>query len=310
VHAVVVDASGGVIATAGNTALETYWRSCAKPFQVMPLVADGGLDRIDWGDDELVLACASHGGEPEHVAIASRMLATIGLDEGDLACGPSDPLSRRGLQLLRESGGQVTRLHNNCSGKHAAMLARALHCGWPTHDYQAASHPVQREALAQAAHWTRTPAERIAVGIDGCGVSVFGVPLHGMALAYAQLADQARRGEGAAARIVRSIAARPFLIGGTDRFDTVLAMETGGTLIAKVGAEGVHCVAIPERGWGVAIKVEDGALRAQHVAVVAALQQLGLLSTELPPGLQSFAVRPVKNTRGEIVGEVSLADET
>jgi len=306
VHGVVVDTAGAVIAAAGEVDLRTYWRSCAKPFQVMPLVADGGIDRIDWGDDELVLACASHGGEPEHVAIASRMLSTIGLDEGDLACGPSEPLSRRGLQSWRESGSPLTRLHNNCSGKHAAMLARALQCGWPTKDYQAAEHPVQREALAQAAHWTRTPADQIAVGIDGCGVSVFGVPLRGMALAYAHLAAQAQAGEGAAARIVRAITARPFLIGGTDRFDTVLAMETGGALIAKVGAEGVHCVAVPSRGWGLALKVEDGSLRAQHVAVIAALQQVDLLPAELPPALQAFAVRGVKNTRGEIVGEISL----
>src|SRR5690606_7699405 len=111
-------------------AMVTYWRSCAKPFQVMPLLADGGLDAVGWGDDELVLACASHGGEPEHVAIAARMLATLGLDEGDLACGPSEPLARRGQQLLRESGAPLTRLHNNCSGKHAAMLARAQQCGW------------------------------------------------------------------------------------------------------------------------------------------------------------------------------------
>lgn len=308
VHAVVVDASGTVIASVGDPQLRTYWRSCAKLFQVMPLIEDGGLERFGWGDDELVLACASHGGEPEHVAIARGMLASLGLDEGDLACGPSEPLSRRGQQIVRDSGAPLTRLHNNCSGKHSAMLARATMRGWPLGAYHAGSHPVQLEALAIAERWTGTPASTIAVGVDGCGVSVFGLPLLGMALAYARLATASARGEEPAARIVRAIGARPFLLAGTERFDTALILESAGALIAKVGAEGVHCVAIPERGWGLALKVADGALRAQHVAVLGALQQIGVLPDPLPASLQSWAVRPVRNTRGETVGEVSLAD--
>ena len=116
VHAAVVDGSGRLIAASHDPGLQSHWRSCAKPFQVMPLLASGGFDRIGWGDDQLALACASHGGEPEHVAIAEAMLASIGMEQGDLACGPHEPLAQRGQKLLRESGARPTRLHNNCSG--------------------------------------------------------------------------------------------------------------------------------------------------------------------------------------------------
>lgn len=307
VHGAAVDATGAVIATAGDPALVAFWRSCAKPFQVLPFVRAGGLERYEWGDDELALACGSHGGEPEHVAIAARMLAELGLEEGDLACGPHEPLTRRGAMLARDSGGQFTRLHNNCSGKHAAMLARALLAGWPTAGYERADHPVQREILAEIARWTVRDGASIPIGVDGCGVSVFALPLSAMATAYARFTAAAGSGDAPAARILGAMAARPFLIGGTERFDTVLAEETNGTVLSKVGAEGVHCVMVPDRGLGVAVKVEDGALRAQHTAVLAALRQLGVLSDPLPSRLAEFERRPVKNTRGEVVGELRPA---
>ena len=304
VHAAVVDASGATHATAGDPSLVAYWRSCAKPFQVMAFVRAGGLEQFNWGDDELALACGSHGGEPEHVAIAARMLASLDLEEGDLACGVHEPLSRRGAQMARDAGGMLSRLHNNCSGKHAAMLARARLAGWPTAGYERADHPVQREAREEVATWCGVDSSAIGVGVDGCGVSVFAIPLTAMALAYAKLGDAFVRGEPPAARIVKAMASRPFLIGGTERFDTVLAEETRGRVISKVGAEGVHSVMIPDRGLGLAIKVEDGATRAQHPAVIEALRQLRVLSDPLPNRLAEFARRPIRNTRGDAVGEI------
>src|SRR2546423_1766189 len=143
VHAAVVDATGKLIGAARDSNMMTHWRSCAKPFQVMPLLESGGFDKIGWGDDQLALACASHGGEPEHVAVAEAMLASIGMEQGDLACGPHDPLAQRGQKFLRETGSRPTRLHNNCSGKHAAMLAHAHTNGWPAFGYERQEHQVQ-----------------------------------------------------------------------------------------------------------------------------------------------------------------------
>lgn len=304
VHAAVVDADGAVRATARDPGLVTMWRSCAKLFQVMPLLASGGFDALGWGAEELALACASHGGEPEHLTVAGRMLGTLGLEEGDLACGPHEPLSPRGVRLWRESAQPLTRLHNNCSGKHAAMLARAKTAGWALRGYELVEHPVQRDALREVSTWTGVPLDDMTVGVDGCGVPVMALPLDRMALAYARWGHAVSSGEAGPARTAAAIRAHPQLLGGTDRFDTVLLQETQGAVVAKVGAEGVHSVAVPASGIGLALKVEDGALRAQYAAVLSALQQLGILPSELPPRLAEFAQRPIRNTRGAIVGEI------
>ncbi|MBX3172979.1 MAG: asparaginase [Gemmatimonadaceae bacterium] len=304
VHAAVIGADDVLIAAARDSAVVTMWRSCAKPFQVLPFLADGGFDKCGWDSEALALSCASHGGEPEHVAVAQRMLSSLGLEEGDLACGPHEPLSPRGSRLLRESGAPPTRLHNNCSGKHSAMLARAKHAGWATKGYEHVDHPVQRGCLGEVSAWSGVPLDDMPVAVDGCGVTVMALPLDRMALAYARWGRAVHSGDELPARTAAAIRQHPVLFGGTDRFDTVLIEETEGAVLAKVGAEGVHCVAVPALGVGLAIKVEDGAIRAQHVAVLHALQQLSVLPAELPPRLAEFVARPLRNTRGEQVGEV------
>lgn len=307
VHAAVIGPDEVLVGAARDAQLLTMWRSCAKFFQVMPFLASGGFDQLKWGTEELALSCASHGGEPEHVAIARRMLSSLGLEEGDLACGPHEPLALRGAKIWRDSGQPLTRLHNNCSGKHSAMLARARSAGWATRGYEQPDHPVQRSCLGEVSSWTGVPLDDMPIAVDGCGVAVMALALDRMALAYARFARAVQAGEEIPARIAAALRAHPHLLGGTDRFDTVLLQETDGAVIAKVGAEGVHSVAVPALGIGLALKVEDGALRAQHIAVLVALQQLGVLPADLPPRLADFAHKPVKNTRSERVGEIRPA---
>lgn len=307
VHAAVVDANGTLLEGVRAPLTETWWRSCAKPFQVMPLVRSGGLERLGWGAPQLALACASHGGEPEHVALAESMLAGIGLEEGDLACGAHEPLASRGVRLLRESGDRLTRLHNNCSGKHAAMLAQAVLRGEPTSGYEQAAHLVQRTALATIATWAGIRPAAIGVGVDGCGVTVFSLPLANMALSYARLAHASTHGDEPSRRILQAMTSHPFLVGGTDRFDTRVMEAVGGNVVCKLGAEGVHTFAIVDRGIGFALKVEDGSPRAQFVAVLAMLAEYGALPSPLPESLRDSAVRAVRNTRGEQVGEVFVS---
>ena len=306
VHAAVVDHTATIRATAGDSGIVTFWRSCAKPFQVMPWVASGGFDALGWSDDELALACASHGGEPEHVEIARKMLADSDLDEGDLACGVHEPLSRRGVRMAERSGA-LSRLHNNCSGKHAAMLGFARYSRWSLLGYEKRGHPVQRAALDAVAQWTGLSEQRIPQAIDGCAVVTFALPLSAMALAFARLGRSFRDGDEVPTRIVASMLARPFLVGGTDRFDSVLMEETTGSIISKVGAEGVHCVSIPAESIGFAVKAEDGATRAQHAAVLRLLQHLGHLPSDPGPRLAGFLRVPVLNTRGDEVGSVKPA---
>lgn len=306
VHAAVVDACDRTIGIAGAPGLATFMRSCAKPFQVMPLLESGGFDAYGWGDEQLALACASHGGEPEHVAIVEAMLATLGLEEGDLACGPHEPLSPRGARIARECGARIKRTHNNCSGKHTAMLALALHRGWSIEGYERLAHPVQQAVLNQVSLWTGVLPSQIEIGVDGCGASVFGMPLDRMARAYARLGAATKRGEDIPSRITSAMARHPFLVGGTERLDSIIIEETNGSVITKVGAEGVHCAVILDRGIGLALKVEDGNARAQQPALIHLLQELDALPSPLPARLAELINRPVKNSRGEIVGETRV----
>jgi L-asparaginase II len=308
VHAAVVNADGTLLAGARDTDLVTMWRSCAKFFQVLPFLTSGGFAQVGWGEEELALSCASHGGEPEHVAVATRMLTSLGLEEGDLACGPHEPLSTRGARLARESGLPFNRLMNNCSGKHSAMLARAQTAGWKTQGYERADHQVQRACLAEVSSWSGVALDDMPIAVDGCGVTVMALPLDRMALAYARWGRAATSGDEWPGRTLAAVRKHPMLLGGTDRFDTVLIEETEGAVISKVGAEGVHTLMVPAIGMGIALKAEDGAQRAQHCAVVHILQQLGVLQGALPKRLADWLVRPIKNTRGEIVGEVRPAE--
>ncbi|MDZ7630089.1 MAG: asparaginase [Gemmatimonadaceae bacterium] len=306
VHAAVVGADGSLLASAGRPDLVTHWRSCAKPLQAYPFVASGRLDGVGWGAAELALACASHGGEPEHVALAASMLRSIGLEEGDLACGAHDPLTLRGARLLHELGRLPGRLHNNCSGKHAAMLAVARSHSWATLGYELPTHPVQVVIRQSLARWTGLDAGALDVATDGCGVPVFILTLRQMALAYARLAAAARQ-EDSAARILDAMGSHPFLVGGTDRFDSVLIEATGGAVIAKVGAEGVHTVLLRDRAIGFAVKVEDGHPRAQYPAVLRLLQHLDALPASLPTRLHDLLITPVRDTRGDRVGDIRPA---
>jgi L-asparaginase II len=306
VHAAVVDACDRLLAGAGDPGLVTFWRSCAKPFQVMPLLECGGFDANEWGDEELALTCASHGGEPEHVAIIEAMLSRLELEEGDLACGPQDPLSPRGAKIVRESGVRIKRTHNNCSGKHTGMLAFAKHQGWSIKGYERAEHPVQQAMLNQVALWTGTGPAQIDVAVDGCGAAVFGLPLDRMARAYARLGSAAERGEEIPARVIGAMGRYPFLVGGTERFDSMIIEETNGRVITKVGAEGVHSAVILDQSIGIALKVEDGNPRAQHPALIRLLQELDALPDPLPPRLAEALRKPVRNSRGEIVGETTV----
>ena len=192
VHVAVVDADGALVARAGDPGLVTFWRSAAKPFQAMPLVADGAAERFGFSDAELALCCASHSSEPGQVEMVRALLAKIGCREDDLRCGPHTPLAEHVARDYQARGVRLTPVYSNCSGKHTGMLALARHHGWPTADYHRLAHPVQQRCLDEVSRWTNLPADRIGTAVDGCGVVCFALPLKNMALAYARLGS----GEG------------------------------------------------------------------------------------------------------------------
>lgn len=306
-HAVsiaVADGEGVLRATAGDAELVTFARSAIKPLQALPLVDDGVAETFGFGAAELALACASHSGEPYHVDVAQGMLRRIGLDEHALACGAHPPMHEVSAQRLRDMGRGPTRIHNNCSGKHAGMLALARVHDWPIAGYHEIDHPVQQRMLQELTRWSGVAPEDIAIAVDGCGVATFALPLSGMARAFGGLAAAARRGENAPATIVRAMTTYPEYVGGTDRLCTELTRASAGRIVAKVGAEGVYCAAVPGAELGIALKVEDGAKRAAEPALLAVLHALGVLSDDEIGVLARFAEPVLCNTRRENVGEL------
>lgn len=304
IHVAVVDGHGVLRARSGNEGFVAFARSAIKPLQALPLIEDGVADRYDFNDQQLALCCASHNAEPRHVDAARAMLRKIDADEEALACGPHPPLDKDAAQQLARSGRQPTRIHNNCSGKHAGMLALAHFYGWPLVGYHHAEHPVQQRMLAEVSRWTGTGKDDIPVAIDGCGISTFALRLDGLARAFASFAAAARRNDKSVTRIVNAMTHHPEFVAGNNRMCTDLMRASAGRIFAKVGAEGVYCAGIPGAELGVALKVEDGATRAAEPALLAVLKSLGLLSEDEMEQLTSYVEPQIKNTRDETVGHI------
>lgn len=309
VHVAVVDGSGRLRARAGRVEGRVFARSAVKPIQALPLVEEAVVERFSLSGPELALCCASHSGEAVHVTTAAAVLDRIGLTEDALACGPHWPFDEAATGRLRANGQRPRRLHNNCSGKHAGMLALARGQGWPTAGYHAAGHPVQERMLAEMARWCDVPADDIELAVDGCGVLTFALPLGALAGGFGRLAREARVGGNAAYDIVRAMVGHPLHVAGTGRLCTRLMQVTGGRIFAKVGAEGVYTAGVPGAELGIALKVEDGAKRAAEPALLAVLHGLGVVSDEEMAELEGFAGPTVQNTRGEVVGVVRATIE-
>lgn len=317
-HLVAVDAEGVTVASLGAPDTVTYIRSSGKPFQAIPLISSGAADRFGFTDQEIAIACGSHSGEPIHVETVRSMLAKIGLDERALKCGTHEPFSVEVARELTRKQQRPSVLQNNCSGKHAGMLAVARYVGAPLETYDEPANPVQQLILETVSTFSSIPLDRIAIGTDGCAAPVFGVPVRAMALMYARLvnpsANFAAVVKDACGRIVKAMIDFPEMVGGSkDRLDTELIRAAEGRLISKIGAEGVYTVGVlPGAEWqgglGLALKVEDGDdRRARPPAVIEALRQLGVLREREIAALASHAPTPITNRRGERVGEARAA---
>ncbi len=300
----VADGEGRLRARAGNAELVVFARSAVKPFQALPLVDDGAADRFAFTPAELALACGSHNAEPRHVEAARAVLRRIGADEDALACGPHVPRGAAAAKARAERGEEPTPIHNNCSGKHAGMLALACHHGWPLAGYHRPEHPVQERVLKEIARWTALPGDEIHTGTDGCGVPTFALPLTALAGAFARLSAATRRNEPGPARVVGAMVQNPEYVAGVERLCTELMRVAAGRIVAKVGAEGVYCAGIPGAELGIALKVEDGATRAAEPALLAVLAALHVLSEDELGALERWAQPAVTNTRGERVGHI------
>lgn len=309
-HIAAMDSRGKLIAYVGNPQHYGYMRSAAKLLQVIPLLEARGDEQFGLTEAETALCCASHSGEPAHVNTALSILNKLGLGESALECGPQEPMYKPAADVLKQEGLQPSQLHNNCSGKHAGMLALAKAMDVSIEQYTRLAHPVQQKMLHTVANMCGVPAESIKLGIDGCGVPVFAVPLASLAYAYARLGspeELSPKRAAACRKIIQVICKHPYYVAGTDRFDTRLAEVTQGRIIGKMGAEGVYALTVPDRGIGVAVKIEDGAERALYPAAAEALMQLEAVTRKEADQLAEFHHPHVLNRRGEIVGVIRPA---
>lgn len=283
----VVDAGGGLVLSMGDIERPIFPRSAIKLLQALPLVASGAAEALALNDEELALACASHSGEEAHARTAAGMLAKAGVDASVLECGVHWPYDEDAQRELVRRGEPASVLHNNCSGKHSGFvcLACRMNGDQPLRGflsgYVQPEHPVMREVSAALQAATGWDLSKSARGIDGCSIPAHAVPLRHLALAYARVAS----GQGlspqharAAKRLRQAVARAPFFTSGTGKFDARVNGHFGERVYCKVGAEGVHCAALPQLGLGIAIKMDDGNnSRACEVVLAALLQRL------LPP---------------------------
>ncbi len=299
----VCDAKGQTLYVRGDGKTPFYFRSSAKPFQAITAVRLGTADRWGFGADEIAMMCSSHGAQPVHLAAVRSMFQKCGGSVDQLQCGPHTPYDEATAWQLAREGKKPERIHNNCSGKHAGMIATCLHKGWPTESYRAPDHPLQKEIDGtMAAYLDQKPG--LPAGVDGCAVPTFHVTLAQAATAFARLASEKAHPAGmeaAGPRVAKVLSGHPLHIGHDGYFGTVLLEKLGKHVVAKGGAEGVFCAGLPEKGIGIALKICDGAKRAIPPVMVAVLEQF-LHETSVAD--LKATLRPILNTRGEPVGEL------
>jgi len=306
----VVDADGETVITLGDVAQPVFPRSAVKALQALPLVETGASDRYRLDEEELAIACGSHGGEPKHVAAVERMLARAALDAAALECGAHRPSHSPSAEALLRAGRAPSALHNNCSGKHAGFLCVARHFGVEHRGYVAPSHPVQQAVKATIEELTRVILGQDQCGIDGCSVPTWAVPLQNLAQAFARFGTgrglSAARAD-AAARLRAACARHPFFVAGTGRLATVAMERLRERAFVKGGAEGVFCAALPNQGLGIAFKCDDGAGRAAEAVMAALLIRLMPLSSDAGATLERFARPAISNWNGVEVGRLRPA---
>ncbi len=299
----------------GDPDFPTFMRSMAKPFQAVPVVLDGAYERYELSDKELALMCGSVSGQDYHVAAVRSVLDKIGLDEGALACGIHRPSHRPTAKRLADQGLKPLAVHNNCAGKHVAMLTLCVHHGWPIEGDIDTHHPVQQHIRRMVALCCGLETSELGIGTDGCGVPVFRAPLRALAKGYARLAapeaDGALTPEVVAAikKTASAPLAHPEMIAGDERLCTDVMRQANGTLIAKVGTEGGYALALVKEGVGIALKVEDGAMRALAPVVVEVLLQAGVIDEDDARALAAYRRPTLRNHRKETIGRIEPAPE-
>lgn len=304
----VVDSEGKVIYKKGDINTVFFFRSSAKPIQIIPFIQSGGAKAMGYTSKEIAIGCASHTGEPAHQETVLNVLKRLNLDVKDLRCGIKRPYNEDENNRLIFNEEKPSPLHSGCSGKHAAMLAYSKHLGCDISDYNKASHPVQQEVLKTISFFTDQKIDKIPIGVDGCGLPIFILPIYNMALSYARLTRYSQDPDStyhqACKSVFEAMNEYPEMVAGTGEFCTDLMQHTHGKLIAKIGAEAVYCLGIKEKNLGICIKIADGNERAIYPVVMQLLLELNIISDNEYEKLKHWHMTKLLNGLDEHIGYI------
>ncbi|WHH60056.1 asparaginase [Petroclostridium sp. X23] len=304
----VVDSSGKVLYNLGDYNTKIFFRSSAKPIQVIPLIQSGAAEALNFSHEEIAIACASHSGQEIHQKTVEKILTRLRLDMVNLHCGIMTPYNEEENKRLIAQGQSPSVFHCSCSGKHSAMLALAKFRGYSIDNYQELSNPVQQEILETIAAFADEDSSSIPIGTDGCGVPIYLLPIYKIALSYAKLAAHSKDTRSVYYRSCKTVfdamTKFPKMVAGDYEFCTELMQITNGKLIGKVGCEAVYCLGVKGGNLGICIKIVDGNERAVYPVVIQLLRELDIINQSEFLKLRHWYTIHLKNNLNETIGEI------
>ncbi len=307
----VVNQQNEIVFSVGDTEQLCYPRSAMKLLQVIPLIVNGGIEKFNFTLEEIAVMCGSHNAESEHLRVINSILQKIGLSPNNLNCGPQYPSSKKDANELIKADVKPHDIHNNCSGKHAGMLATCVLMNWPTEDYINPNHQLQKAIKDVCALMYEYPEQQMNTAIDGCSAPIFSVPIKNQAIAYKNLASNNHLPHAIKAAceiVVKAVSEFPFMVAGSKRYCTDMMQITAPEIIGKTGAEGIFCMTFTEQKLGVCIKIDDGKMLPQYNVAQALVNASGLFSTiDLAP-LQHHLQAPITNFNKLTTGEIKVSE--
>jgi L-asparaginase II len=307
----VVNKDGDVIYREGDVNQICYPRSAMKLLQVLPLIENGGIEKFNFTLEEIAIMCGSHNAEPEHLRVVNSILSKIGLDKESLFCGPQYPSSKRDANALIKKDEKPHHIHNNCSGKHAGMLALCILLGVSTENYIDPTHPIQQLILNACSEMYEYSSEKMTVALDGCSAPIFSVPVYNQALSYKNIVHPIQfntKRQAACKIIIEAISTYPFMVAGSKRYCTDMMKICAPKIIGKTGAEGIFNIGLTEERIGVCIKIDDGKMLPQYNVAQAFVESTNLFSKEKLTPLEHYRQEPLLNFNKFLTGEIIVRE--
>ncbi len=307
----VVDENHQVIFEKGNVQQVCYPRSAMKLIQVLPLIEKGGIEKFDFTLEEIALMCGSHNAEPEHIRVLYQILTKIGCTAQDLNCGAQAPTSKKAAEALLLNHEKPSQIHNNCSGKHAGMLALCKLINAPIEGYLKPEHPIQQLILSAVEDLYAYPKNQMVAALDGCTAPIYSIPVLNQAIAYQNLCGNntfSEKRNQALTTIRNAIAAHPFMVAGSKRYCTDMMLITAPQVIGKTGAEGIFCMSFTDKKWGVCIKIDDGKMQPQYHVAEKLLEEAGIFDQNTLKSLENYSKTPLYNFNKLQTGEMIAVD--